>query len=321
MGVASQYETVPWAIFRPGLEPSSPMTGPVAFDPSYSEKKYAQSLVDRVSDVTVQGQLPHSPALNPPAPQESASKSMYTGQWPFLLVKDIQERTFVSLLGEIVKAPVSAFDKAILYFTDYTANKDLINYSQDASSRDGDEYGYLSHSGKKWPGPVGRMTLQITLWEPHATYAREHLKAKDFVRLNNVHIKRGRIAQNLEANIHSDRRFPDIIHVKPVHDKTDNQVRDLLQRRAQYRKEHPDGEDTGGAADSKKSKKQQQQERKKQQARGDEGQTSNSVLFKRTRPNENSKFCISINTGISNRPHSPSNRPRCPLSVLGRHSV
>ncbi|RJE17069.1 hypothetical protein PHISCL_10594, partial [Aspergillus sclerotialis] len=148
-------------------------------------------------------------------------------------------------------APVSDFEKAILYFTDYTANKDLINYSQDASNRDGDEYGYLSHSMKKWPGPLGQMTLQITLWEPHASYAREYLKAKDFVRLTNVHIKRGRIAQNLEASIHSDRRFPDKIHVKSVHDKTDNQVRDLLQRRAQYRKEHPDDEDTGGAANSK----------------------------------------------------------------------
>lgn len=273
------------------------MTGPVPFEPSYSEKKYAQSLLDRVSShITVQGQLPHTHTQTSHVVQASPSNTRKPGQRPFLLVKDAQERMFVDLIGEIVKARYNDFDKAILYITDYTANQDLVDYAQNDASRDGDQYGYMSAS-KNWPGPVGRMTLQVTLWEPHASHARQYLKQKDLVRLTNVHMKRGRDAGNLEASVHTDRFYPEKIHVKAVPEKADGRVRDLLRRRQQYWKEH------GGNPneETKAPKKSKNQQRKKQEARRDEDQTSlqpKPVPSRRIRPNKHSKSRIpSSSTG------------------------
>lgn len=202
---------------------------------------------------------------------------------------------YVDLLGEVVKAHMNDSEKAMLYITDYSANKDLINYQQNQGiSRDGDEFGHLSRSMKSWPGPFGQMTLNVTLWEPHASYARQYLKAKDLVRLTNVHIKRGRIDQNLEASIHTDRNYPEKIHVKSVHDQSDGRVHDLLQRKTAYWKDYGGGrnpdERAEGAAGSKKSKKQQQ---RKKQEKTEEGQTllkPSTTSFKRRLPNENSRF-------------------------------
>lgn len=275
------------------MDPTSILsTGPVPFDPSHSEKEYAKSLLDSVSsDTTVQGQFPR--AQNSTVVQESASKPKHSGHRQFLLVKDVQEGMYVDLLGEIVKAYFNDSEKVILYVTDYTANEGLIDYGQGDTPRAGDEYGYLPRPMKNNPGPLGRMTLLVTLWEPHACYARKNLKENDIVRLTNVHIKRSRAdPKNLEASIHTDRHYKDKIHAKAVHDKADATVRELLRRKRQYRSEHG-GDPNNEAGRSKKSKKQQQQ-RKKEEKRMEEGQAllqTDNVHFKPTRPNKNSKSC------------------------------
>lgn len=298
MAVAAQYEKVQWAVFRPGSDPNSPVSpisGPVAFEPFYSEKTYAQSLLDLVSsNVTVQGEpRPRAPSQGSHVVHASSSKPKAPGPRQFLLIKDVEERMYVDLLGEVVKAYLNDSEKAVLYITDYTVNKDLVDYQRNENpSRDGDIFGYTSRAMKNWPGPFGQRTLQITLWEPHASYARQYVKPKDLIRLSNVHIKRSRIAQNLEASIHTDRNYPEKIHVKAVYDRTDSRVRDLLQRKSSYWKENggnPD-ESTEGASTSKKSKKQQQ---RKKQEKSETDQTSlkpSAMPIKRRLPNQNSEF-------------------------------
>ena len=327
MAVAAQYEKVPWAVFRLELDPNPspiPMTGPVPFEPSYSERKYVQSLLDLVSsEITVQGQLRPSAPQPAHVVQASTSKPKPPGPRPFLLIKDVEERMYVDLLGEVVKAQLNDSEKAILYITDYTAHKDLIDYQKEENApRDGDQYGYLSRAMKNWSGPLGQMTLSITLWEPHASYAREQLKAKDLVQLTNVHIKRGRVAQNLEASIHTDRHFPEKLHVKLVHDRANDRVRDFLQRKSEYLRKHG-----GGATEEipgpKKSKKKQQQ-RKKQEEKTEEGQIllkASSVSSKR-RPNKNSKSVSPPVYSLANQvQNSPGNQPGNPSSIPGRNSI
>ena len=330
MAVAAQYERVPWAVFSLELDPNpspSPMTGPAPFEPTYSETRYAQSLLNLVSSqITVQGQLRPSAPQPAHVVQASTSKPKPPGPRPFLLIKDVAERMYVDLLGEVVKAQLNDSEKAILYVTDYTAHKDLFDYQKDENGpRDGDQYGYLSRSLKNWSGPLGQMTLTITLWEPHASYAREHVKAKDLVQLTNVHIKRGRVAQNLEASIHTDRRFPETLHVKLVHDRTDDRVRNFLQRRSEYLKKHGWGT-TEEIPGSKKSKKKPQQQ-KKQEGKTEEGQRllKPSSLSSKRRPNENSKSVCPSGCSIANQTQivqaiNPEILPRSLEDILSNES-
>lgn len=323
MGVAADSEKPPWAVFRREPDPTStltPMTGPRSWDPSYAEKQYAQSLLDRITKaITVQGKVALQMGSSHVV-QTSVSKAP-AGHWPTPLIQDLQERTYVDLIVEIVKVHKNDYEKAILYVTDYTTHQDLVDYSKNEDKgREGDEYGYLSRHQSNWPGPHGKMTLQITLWEPHASYAREHLEAKNLVHLTNLHVKRGRVAGNLEASLHGDRRYPDKLHVKAVHDNNDDRVRGLLQRKSEYWKENggiSEGPDGKGST-SKKSKKKQQ--RKKQESRKAEGQTSLSAKaapVKTKEPNELGRFSSFAPSSLTVA--SPSHQSRNPLSVPRRH--
>lgn len=231
---------------------------------------------------------------------------------------------YVDLLGEVVKAYLNDSEKATLYITDYTVNKDLLDYQQNENpSRDGDEFGYTRRAMKSWPGPFGQRTLQITLWEPHASYARQYIKPRGLVRLSNVHIKRSRIAQNLEASIHTDRNFPEKIHVKAVYDKSDGRVRDLLQRKSSYWKENggnPEGSNEG-ATSSKKSKKQQQRKKQEKSEEGQPSLKSSSLPIKRRLPNQNSEFIYKSTSWPWLIGQSPSNQPGNPSTIPGGHSI
>ncbi|GFF33223.1 protection of telomeres protein 1 [Aspergillus udagawae] len=287
LGVAPDETTIPWAIFRPepGFVDISPICGPVPFEPSYSEKSYALSLIDKSSkfksfrnasnEKTAPPTL-HSVKSVVSAPQSNANRR-------FSLIKDVEEKTYVDLTGEIVKIFTNDSDKVALYLTDYTTNEGLHNYTIDANkAREGDEYAYLQHSKKQWQGPAGRMTLQITLWDPHASFAREHLKEGSIVRLRNVHIKRSRIeGAPLEAAMHCDRQHPDEMNIRLIDAENDERGRELLRRRKGYWESDPrkrkaeEMEETS----SRRSKSQRSQN-KTARAKKEEGQTSLSLSKK-----------------------------------------
>ncbi|GIJ89273.1 hypothetical protein Asppvi_008204 [Aspergillus pseudoviridinutans] len=284
LGVAPDESTIPWAIFRPepGFVDISPICGPVPFEPSYSEKSYALSLIDKSSNFKFFRNASNEKTAPPTlrsvksvvsAPQSNANRR-------FSLIKDVEERTFVDLTGEVVKIFTNDSEKVALYLTDYTTNEGLHNYTIDANNaREGDEYAYLQRSKKQWQGPAGRMTLQITLWDPHASFAREHLKEGSIVRLRNVHIKRSRIEGTpLEAAMHCDRQNPDEMNIRLIDAEKDERGRELLRRRKGYWESDPrkrkaeEMEETS----SRRSKSQKSQN-KTARAKREEGQISLSL--------------------------------------------
>ncbi|GAQ06172.1 hypothetical protein ALT_3493 [Aspergillus lentulus] len=298
LGVAPDETTIPWAIFRP--EPSfvdiSPICGPVPFEPSYSEKSYALSLIDKSSNFK-SFRITSNEKTAPPT--QRSVNSRVSAPRPkanqrFSLIKDVEERTFVDLTGEVVKIFTNDSEKVALYLTDYTTNEGLHNYTIDANNaREGDQYAYLSRSKRQWQGPAGRMTLQITLWEPHASFAREHLKEGSFVRLRNVHIKRSRIeGAPLEGAMHCDRQNPDEMNIRLIDAKNDERGRELLRRRKEYWESDPrkrkaeEMEETS----SRRSKSQKSQS-KTAKAKKEEGQTSLS-LPKKYEINKTSKLIL-----------------------------
>jgi protection-of-telomeres protein 1 len=231
------------------------------------EQHQAQSLLDRVSakGSSVQQPTPHSV----PGPRQithvQASRPAAKVGLPFCLIKDAEPHRLYKLLGQVVKLNTYDSEKTLLYITDYTENPLLPDKrkpgEEDDTGMEGDRYSYLGRKND-WPGPWGRLTIQVALWEPHAGYAREHISKDDLVLLTYVRIKQSR---DLEASVHQDRIYPEKIHVQVFRDKNDERVQALMARRAEYWEIHGEPK-----KDTKKTKKKSQAQKK--EACKEEGQ-------------------------------------------------
>lgn len=311
LGVASQWDKVPWAIFR-GLESSvSPICSPKSAEPTPQEKAYANALLNLVQ----------TSSIKQPRQEDSGNQSTvrhavhHQGiatvkkRDRFSLIKDLSlsPHTYVDLITQVVKT-FREQDKFLLYVTDYTTNKALFDYAQsndDALDRPGDPYGYISRGKRRWQGPLGQMTLLVTLWHPHAYFAQENVKEDSYVYLSNVHIKPRRDNGMMEGKIHTDRMFPEKICVTLIEDDDDDpRVMELKKRKREYWRRNKldkaqvtkdfgnaDGspQESGSKKNAKKRKKEQQQ--KKEPVR-EEGQTeiTKTLNINRYEPNRNSRF-------------------------------
>ncbi|KAE8388652.1 telomere-binding alpha subunit central domain protein [Aspergillus alliaceus] len=234
LGVAADNANIPWAIFRSDPDPLSinaPICGPTPFEPSYAEKRRCQTLLESISGITrfrnvSTSQLATSLSISA---QASSSKQGARTQRKLTLIKDIREGTIVDLIGEVVKIYPRNSDKVLLYISDYTTNKNL----QDHTPLDDDPDTFYYRSRKKWTGPPGQMSLPVTLWEPHASFARENIKDNDIIILKYVHIKANRHNLTLEASMHSARYH----NLRSIDPDRDVNAKELRRRRQDYYKE------------------------------------------------------------------------------------
>ncbi|KAH0536852.1 hypothetical protein FGG08_006315 [Glutinoglossum americanum] len=163
------------------------------------------------------------------------------GSHKFSLIKDVQNSKFYDVVGQVVKTFPSNGGGFEVYVSDYTPNENLFNYewspppSSDDYGGPGDEYGYVGRrTNQSWPGPYGKLTLRVTLWPPHSTFAQSTINEGDYIELANIRIKFDQRAQ-LEGVIHGDRRYPDRICVQLL-DKKDRRCLEVLRRKRAYGK-------------------------------------------------------------------------------------
>ncbi|PYH44006.1 telomere-binding alpha subunit central domain protein [Aspergillus saccharolyticus JOP 1030-1] len=265
LGVAAQDKDIPWAIFRADLNPmarASPICGPQPFEPDAAERRIAVNLLDKVAGIhsfrkaSVEARPPPYHVVHASAPN-----SRSYNRKKFCLIKDIEEMTFVDLVGEVIKIYPNDSDKALLYLTDYTSNKDLHDYSPDTGEDngegcEGDTFNYQRRFRKKWPGPAGQLSLAVTLWEPHAGYARQHVQENDIILLYNVHIRKNRINGRLEGVVHTNKTNSHAANVVVVQPHKDPRAQQLLDRKTEYweshsRKRKPADEDLPAKAPKK----------------------------------------------------------------------
>jgi hypothetical protein len=213
-----------------------------------------------------------TPVLNQPSAAAVHATPPVLTLTKFSLIKDMQERNFCDLIGEVVQTYYGDSSKATIYVTDYTENNGLHDYTED-----GYETSYRSRVPQKtWPGPLGRMTIQIALWEPHASHARATVQAGDFVSLRNVHPKLSPKLE-LEGGLHQDRLYPDRIQIAVIGESESNErVKDLVRRKLEYWKRSKktglnlgskrlnSDEETNG---SKKSKRERRREKAREEAK------------------------------------------------------
>ena len=175
--------------------------------------------------------------------QERAQQAMNVKQ-KFSLLKDVKPDTFHDILGEVVRV-FDGSSSVTVYLSDYTANSLFYNYAWGgggtAEARDGDEFGYIkskTKTAKDWPGPYGKMTIQLTLFDGHADFIRdENVQAKQWLLLRNVQIKFGRMGGCLEGMLRGDRgAFEGKVHVQIMKHSEEPEDSDIRWKEAVRRK-------------------------------------------------------------------------------------
>lgn len=175
----------------------------------------------------------------------------------FSHIKDIGPDQFFDLIVEVVRMyPVGQE----MYVTDYTENNLLYRYNHPDEKldldmeRDGDTYGYTEpFANRQWPGPYGQMTLQIKLWEPHASLAFSRVREGDLVQLKNVHVKMDRSGGKIEGALHQDQRYPDKVN---IHKKLPSaRAIEIKSRKEDYLARLKKQEQRGQAKQKRKEKK------------------------------------------------------------------
>jgi hypothetical protein len=295
LGVAPQDRIIPWAVFRPDRDPTAhlpALTGPSSFEPTYQEKTYAASLLEASP-----GTFRTVTVTRSNLAQVSVSRPASTTQ-KFSLLQDIQDGQFVDLIGEIIKIYGNDSEKATLYFTDYTKNDNLFLYASDDNDsghgREGDPYGYIQRQKKNWNGPTGRMSIQITLWEPHASFVRGNFNIGDIVRLKNVKIKWSRVEEgSLEAVVHGNRANPDETNAFSVNSSNDPRVQQLLARREAYWNARPKKQKREPNEDNERPSRKPNKRQSKVAPKKELGQTILDIK-KRMAVNEHGKHFLSL---------------------------
>ncbi|KAL2129446.1 hypothetical protein VTI74DRAFT_7802 [Chaetomium olivicolor] len=172
------------------------------YAPTDEEHRYVSYIYHKIDKYSVPDELEF---------QERAARSLNVKD-KFSLLKDVQEGKFYDLIAQVAKDPFG-FDMVTLYVSDYTEHPDFHPQIWQGFSEAGiagdDPYGYTSGNidvpKKEWAGPYGKMSLQITCFEPHATIVREEVTAGQWLFLRNVQIKRGHDGQHLEGFMREER--------------------------------------------------------------------------------------------------------------------
>ena len=169
--------------------------------------------------------------------QEQVQKSANVRD-KFSLLRDARDAGFYDIIVQVTQDPYDSVDRLTLWVTDYTENDRFFHHKLDPSGLDhgvdGDPYGYTTKhrvtTAKSWPGPFGKRSLQVTCYDPHATFIRAvaGVKGGDWIKLRNVQVKYGRNGNNLEGFLREDQRYPDHIGVEVL--DTNHQNDDTVDR-------------------------------------------------------------------------------------------
>lgn len=210
----------------------------------------------------------------------------------FTLLQNVEVRKFADLIVQVVKEPYDLGDMMTLWVSDYTENSDFFHKTNSDADwidgkpiRDGDAYGYTdkwsksksSMAGdKKWLGPYGKRSIQLTCWEPHAGFIRSNVQVRDWLHLHNVKIGRGKISYtNIEGFLHTSRDHPDKIYVRVLDPEADRETLDprlieAIRRKRDYERDHKKTLNGGTKRKAKGSKSQSENSegRRKRQREG-----------------------------------------------------
>lgn len=226
-------------------------------EPDAMENEYVLWLFSRIDQSTIPDQHDFS----------ARARQSLNVKDKFSLLQDVRDGKFADLIVQVVKEPFDLGDKMSLWVSDYTENnrfflqtRDSVDWADGVPIRDGDVYGYTHNRKKplvslddesgKWSGPRGKRSLQLTCWEPHATFIRQNIHQGDWVRLRNVQIREGRNSANIEGCLREDREYRDRVYVESLdataeRESLDQRLVDALLRKRAYEKAQKSAQKNG----------------------------------------------------------------------------
>jgi protection of telomeres protein 1 len=165
----------------------------------------------------------------------------------FSLLKDVQSGRFYNILGQVIRVYDDSSHGLSVYLSDYTQNTHFFNYVWNENPDAGDEYGYKKKKPQKkpeqaWPGPYGKMSIQLTLYDAHAEFVREQVKVGEWVLMKNVQIKFGNMGGCLEGFLRGDPgRAEGSVNVEIMEqpedpDQTDARWKEGVRRKCEHEK-------------------------------------------------------------------------------------
>ncbi|KAH6723885.1 hypothetical protein BKA61DRAFT_587294 [Leptodontidium sp. MPI-SDFR-AT-0119] len=243
--------TTEFHVLRASDIPGAPLTAPKARWQSFPPRKFQPPGLAETNYVI--WAKSHANEMYLPSDHEFHERSVQAMKVKdkFSLLKDVKPERFYNILGQVIKVH-DTMNVMSVYLSDYTANSDFYNNAWSGAGaasegRDGDEYGYTksrSKDTKDWPGPFGKLSIQLNLYDEHATFVREYVKVKQWVLLSNVQIKYGKMGGLLEGYLRGDRqRFDGKIQVRVMEKSEDPDGNDVrwkegVRRSLEYWKKH-----------------------------------------------------------------------------------
>jgi ssDNA-binding domain of telomere protection protein len=174
-------------------------------------------------------------------------------------LRQLKPDSFYRICGEVVRAYTeSAHETATLYISDYTQNEFFHHYDEKDVGK-GDDYSI----------PLGKKTLQVTLWEPHRSWAIDNTLQGKFVELDNVHIKYSEYGSGtqLEGKLHTDYVYSDKLCIRHCRDEKQRQriikARELYNTALERLQVSKMPDEDGQAPKSTKLKQKAKKEKKK----------------------------------------------------------
>lgn len=200
-------------IYSAGLIPCPPLTASKALHPN--RKRPSRPLTDADNEyISIFFHAIRKERLPTDTEFNSLKTQSLNVKDKFSLLENLSDGTFADVIAEIVREPYDLGDKVTLWISDYTQNISFFSHvfkGFGASEQESDPYGYTLRFSKidsadgDWTGPYGKMSLQITCFEPHATAIRQQRMSKgSWVLIRNLQIKYGHNAANLEGYLRGD---------------------------------------------------------------------------------------------------------------------
>lgn len=219
-------------------------TGGKLGPPTRTELLYAKQVLELIDPSTIQLPAPRT-SLEIANPMMATGGTAPKPKDKFSLIKDIMpptqgDKIFKDLFGE-VRRIYKTDTRMSIYLTDYTSHDLLYDYKVGHGDEgpDGDRFGYVQESTKTWPGPHGKKTILVTLWDAHAVFAHRELREGNYVLLKNVHMTLDKNGSLLEGHCRGDKMNMtkvNVIIVKPVEAESNEHLRDLLKRKRAIQK-------------------------------------------------------------------------------------
>ncbi|KAL1797893.1 hypothetical protein ACET3X_004499 [Alternaria dauci] len=198
----------------------------------------------------------------------NASKAR--GRRPASLIKDLQVDKFYDVRAQVVNIYYFQMGGQVdLKVTDYTPNEQMYHYVDPEQEKD--------HfiTDRDWKGPFGFLTLNVTLYEENANWARENIGNGDHVFIRNMRVKMSARGL-LEGVLHQDRQNPSKVDIRHLTNRAD--LDEIGKRREEYEQKRGhrtafqslQNESTNTSGKTSKEKRQAKRDRQRAQKQAEQ---------------------------------------------------